>query len=109
MLLKTLGLSNVYHLPIYSKLRREPQKFRIQISQKETEFFQQVDAVFFDGRKDSTLTLTKESNGKTYMSTKLEEHYVVVSEPEEFSVTHFAPENGKCVTLAKHLQTRNKT
>ena len=43
------------------------------------------------------------------MSTKLEEHYVVVSEPEEFSVTHFAPENGKCVTLAKHLQTRNKT
>ena len=37
------------------------------------------------------------------MSTKLEEHYVVVGEPEEFYLTHFAPENGKDVTLAKHL------
>ena len=41
----------------------------------------------------ATLVVTK-SDGKMYMQTDLEEHYVIVGEPGEFYLFHVKPETG---------------
>ena len=46
-----------------NKLRRERQKYRKEIRQQEAEFFKLVDGLYFDGRKDSTLTTLTADNG----------------------------------------------
>ena len=40
-----------------------------------------------------TVVLTQEENRKAYMTTQLEEHYVLMGESEGFHLTHFSPEN----------------
>ena len=63
-----------------NKLRRERQKYRKEIRQQEAEFFKLVDGLYFDGRKDSTLTTLTADNGKEYQGCVLGEHCVVVGE-----------------------------
>ena len=41
-----------------SKLRREKQKYREEIRNKEQELFELVDSIFENGRKDATITMT---------------------------------------------------
>ena len=55
---------------------------------------------YADGRQDATLVLTIGKNGKTFMKTTLEEHYV--------NLDHFFPPNGKGQTLALHIHNANK-
>ena len=42
-----------------SKLRRERQKYREEIRNKEQELFELVDSIFVDGRKDATMTMVE--------------------------------------------------
>ena len=44
-----------------------------------------------------------DKNGKRHINTILEEHYVVISEPEEFYLAHFCPVDGKGKTIAHNL------
>ena len=79
-----------------NKLRRQSNKYRKGIRAKEDRFFELVNGIYMyvDGRQDVTLIPTIGEIGKTFMKTTLEEHYVMVGEPEGFSRDHFSPPNG---------------
>ena len=60
--LKALGIvteENKRYEVDRSKLRRERQKYREEITNKVQEFFQLVDSIFVDGRKDATMTMVE--------------------------------------------------
>ena len=71
-----------------SKLRREKERCREAICQKESFNFTFVTGSYFDGRKDVTQTMKEGPNGKMYRSNELEEHYVLVSKPGTYYPTH---------------------
>ena len=85
-----------------SKLRRERNRHREAIRQKELESYSKVDSIYVDGRKDATITLGVVDE-KTYRRTELEEHCVVIGQPGELYLTHVAIENGKGVTIANAI------
>ena len=85
------------------KLRRERVRERELLRAEEDANFSLVDALYFDGKKDITLSVETDDNGKRHINTILEEHYVVVGEPEEFYLAHFSPVNGKGKTIASNL------
>ena len=76
-----------------SKLRRERQKYREEIRNKEQELFELVDSIFVDGRKGATMTMF-EVNGNYHGQTVIEEHYETVGEPNGFHLSHVMPEDG---------------
>lgn len=45
----------------------------------------------------------KAPTGKSYMTTELEEHFVLVGEPGEHYLTHLSPPNSKGRVLAKEI------
>ena len=70
-----------------SKLQRERQKYREEIRKKKQESYELVDSIFVDGRKDATTTMV-EVNGNYPHQTVIEEHYVIVGEPNGFYLSH---------------------
>ena len=60
------------------------------------------------GRQNATLVLTIGKNGKTFMEITLEEHYVMIGEPEGFYLDHFSPPTSKVQTLALHIHSAIK-
>lgn len=86
-----------------SKLRREREKCRKEIREKEQENFKFVDAVYFDGRKDATQVVLQGPNSKLYRAVQLEEHYTVVGEPGEYYLSHLSPSNGQGRTIAQEV------
>ena len=82
-----------------SKLRRERQKYREEIRNKEQELFELVDFIFVDGRKDATMTVV-EVNKNYHCQTVIEEHYVIVGEPNGFYLSHIMPEDGTGYKIA---------
>lgn len=92
-----------------SKLRREREKYRAELRTEEDKYFQLVNALYVDGKKDATLAMLQGENGKLYRQTMLEEHYVVVGEPGEFYLTHVTPENGRGRIIAQALFEAIKT
>ena len=52
------------------KLRRERQKYREEIKNKEQELFKLVDSIFVNGRKDAKMTMV-EVNGNYHRQTVL--------------------------------------
>ena len=63
--LKTFGIvteEDKRYVVDRSQLRRERQKYREEIRNKEQELFELVDSIFVDGRKDATMTMV-EVNG----------------------------------------------
>ena len=77
------GISQVFFLHFRNKLRRECAKLRAEYRKEDQVLFKKVDGIGFDGRKDATLTVST-LNSKHYLSTVLEEHYVVTGEPSKF-------------------------
>ena len=61
-----------------------------------------ITALYFDGRKDRTLTQV-EVNHRWYRESKFEEHYVFVSEPGGRYVTHFTPKSSKSADIANSI------
>ena len=84
-----------------SKLRRERDRCREDIREKEQHNFEYVNALYFGGRKDATQMVAQGPNNKHYRSVQLEEHYTVVGEPGAYYLTHVSPEDGKGRTIAK--------
>ena len=70
-----------------NKLRRERQKYREEIRNKEQELFELLDSIFADGRKDATMTMV-EVNGNYHRQTVIEEHYVNMGETNGFYLSH---------------------
>ena len=86
-----------------NNLRRQRNKYRQEIRVK-NKFFELVNGIYVDG----TLVLTICENGKTFIKTTLEEHYVMVGEPEGFYLDHFSSPNGKGKTVALHIHSAIK-
>ena len=87
------------HVVDRSKLRRERRKYREEIRNKEQELFELVGKIFADGRKDATMTMV-EVNGNYHRQTIIEEHYVIVGEPNGFYLSHVMPEDGTGYKIA---------
>ena len=50
-------------------------------------------SIFVDRRKDATMTMVK-VNENYHRQTVIEEHYVIVEEPNGFYLSHVMPEDG---------------
>ena len=90
-----------------SKLRRERQKYREEIRNNEQELFELMDSIFVDGRKDATMTMV-DLNGNYYRPTDIEEHYVIVGEPNGFYFSHVMPEDGTGYKIATSVYSTIK-
>ena len=90
-----------------SKLRSEKQKYREEIRNKKQELFELVDSIFVDGRKDATMTMV-EVNGNYHRQTVIEEHYVIVEEPNGFYLSRVMPENGTEYKIATSVYSAIK-
>ena len=82
-----------------SKFRRERQKYREEIRNKEQELFELVDSIFVNGRKDATMTMV-EVNENYHCQTVIEKHYVIVGEPNGFYLSYVMPEDGTGCKIA---------
>ncbi|CAH0546980.1 unnamed protein product [Brassicogethes aeneus] len=71
-----------------NKLRRKRKKTRENIVEQNK--ILHVPALYFDGRKDKTLTLT-EKDGQYYRQSILEEHISLIKEPESKFLGYIAP------------------
>ena len=92
-----------------SKLRRERKKYREEIRNKEQKLFELVDSIFVDGRKDATMTVVEVSiNGNYHHQTVIEEHYVIVGEPNGFYFSHVMPEDGTGYKIAPSVYSAIK-
>ena len=69
--------------------------------------FQYVDGIYADGKKDATLTISK-NNDKWYRDVKLEEHYVIIGEPGAFCLSHTTPNSGKEIDIAAPIHEEIK-
>ena len=90
-----------------SKLRRERQKYREKIRNKEQELFELRDSIFVDGRKNATMTMV-EVNKNYHRLTVIEEHYVIVGEPNGFYLSHVMPEDGTRYEIATSVYSAIK-
>lgn len=78
-----------------SKVRRERQKFRQSLKAEKCDV---ITSVYFDGRKDQTLTKVK-VNDRWYSDKKSEEHFVVLAEPGGQYLTHTTPLSSKAADI----------
>ena len=86
-----------------SKVRREKEISRQEIQKEEQQNFRFVNAIYFDGRKDTTQIVVQGPNDKHYRSIQLEEHYTAVGEPGSYYLTYVSPKDGKGRTIAQNL------
>ena len=79
-----------------NKLRRAIDRFReeVKVADQESLVEAQGEAYYFDGKKDITLTVGKDDNGKYFNFYQEEEHISVSSEPGGKYVTHLTPTGG---------------
>ena len=90
-----------------SMLRRERQKYREEMRNKEQELFKLVDSVFVDERKDAAMTIVK-VNRNYHRQTVIKEHYVIVGEPNVFYLLHVMLENGSGYKVATSVYSAIK-
>ena len=88
-----------------NKLRRAIDRFReeLKVADQESLVAAQGEAYYFDGKKDITLTVGKDDNGKYFNFYQEEEHISVSSEPGGKYGTHLTPTDGRVKTLVKLL------
>ena len=68
----------------------------IQVSEEAKVLNDDIKGIFFDGRDDTTKTLTlNEETNRYYHSTISEEHYTITQEPEGKYLHHFSPNDFK--------------
>ncbi|KAK0042646.1 hypothetical protein Bpfe_027944 [Biomphalaria pfeifferi] len=62
-----------------------------------------ITGLYFDGRKDSTMTLIKECDGKFHRKLITEEHISIISEPGSIYFGHITPTAGSSKVIAAEL------
>ena len=88
-----------------NKLRRAIEKFREErvVEDSQELVKAQGQAYYCDGKKDITLFVRKDDQGKMYNTFEEEEHISVSSEPGGKYVTHLTPSGGKGSEIAEVL------
>lgn len=91
-----------------NKIRREKKKIRKVITEEDNQM-KEVNAIYFDGRKDKTMTQQK-IGSKMYRRTIKEEHVSVISEPGGKYIGHVTPKKGTGSEIAdsicEHLESK---
>jgi len=84
-----------------SKLRRERKRLREDLLQESASHSSDLRGLYFDGRKDKTL-LQENIGGKLHRRTVIEEHIVLIEEPDSNYLGHIAPVRGsaECIKQA---------
>lgn len=82
-----------------SKVRRDRQKIR-QDEKKSLDLKVPILSLYFDGRKDKTITLAENRRQSV-----TEEHIVLISEPGAKYVGHVVPESGTAANILKAITT----
>lgn len=81
-----------------NKIRREKKKERKSL----THYPQSINALYFDGRKDKTITINR--NGKSHrMATISEEHIVLMQEPQSHYLGHVTPTSGSAINITNSI------
>ena len=83
-----------------SKIRRERSKTREELLQNDHTC---IEGVFFDGRKDSTLTQVLGVDNKYHRKTLTEEHISIIAEPGSSYFSHTTPPSGSSKDIAESL------
>lgn len=87
-----------------SKIRRARKSGRVKIQHKKKE---DIIALYFDGRKDKTLTLEERQDEKGCLSihqvNKFEEHISLVNEPGSEYLDHVTPDGGTAAAISECL------
>src|SRR6218665_1890337 len=87
-----------------SKIRRERRKNRKELQQNGDQFDHSgIEGIFFDGRKDQTLTQVLGVDNKYHRKTLTEEHISIVSEPGSLYFSHTTPQSGSSKDTTKSL------
>ena len=85
-----------------SKVRREREKKRIVL--RSNVMSSVLQGLYFDGRKDKTLTQSKNDN-KCYRKVKMEEHITLVQQPESHYIGHVTPQSGSAKNIKQSIVT----
>ena len=66
-----------------------------------------MDSIFVDARKNATMTIVA-INGNYHRQTVIEEHYLIVGEPNGFYLSHVMPEDGAGYKIATSVYSAIK-
>jgi hypothetical protein len=93
-----------------NKVRRERKSYRTILQDDSTKETNLIQGLYFDGRKDNTLTIDK-INQKCFRRTVKEEHYSIIKEPGSIYIGHVSPTTGTAKEIANaildHLKSSN--
>ena len=59
-----------------------------------------VRSIYFDGKKVATLVNVVGKNGKPYQRTEIQDHYVIIEEPNDVFLGHVVPPSGHGISIA---------
>ena len=62
-----------------------------------------VRSYYFDGKHIATLALAKGKSGKTFQKTEIQDHYVILEEPNSVYLGHVVPYSGHGICIAVAL------
>ena len=100
--MRDMGLASTDHLLDSAKLRRQRKYCRDVSTKKHTSGLSSLRCVGLNGRIDITGSLIDEED-YTYLKFVKDDHYVIVSYPENVYVDHVAPQTGRLSDVAKEL------
>ena len=83
-----------------NKIRRERSKHRKCLQENVRK--QELKGLYFDGRRDKTLSIRNES-GKSHREEIEEEHYCIIKEPNSEYMGHISVENGSAKNIASGI------
>lgn len=84
-----------------SKVRRDRKRKREELQNN----ISTLTNLYFDGRKDSTLTMIRKGD-RYHRKTSLEEHITVITEPDSSYIFHFTPPTGSARSIVSKLFER---
>ncbi|QQP38148.1 Uncharacterized protein FKW44_018646 [Caligus rogercresseyi] len=96
---------NTRHLIGPHKLRNERKKYRDERMQCDLDNFQNITSLYFDGKNTLTKIITKNEKTNKWTSKFMKnDHYVILSEPDNVYLTHVTPKSGhgKEISRAVH-------
>lgn len=86
-----------------SKVRRERKKLRLDLQEEQLAKDLVVRALYFDGRKDKTISMTTLDDGNSKLATITEEHISVINEPGSSYLGHVSPISGSAQNIKDAL------
>ena len=85
-----------------NKLRRERSRTRKLANEAASHMFSPIQAVYFDGKKDTTLIVPKDAP-KSARKSSIEDHYTLIEEPGANYLGHIKPSSGRANDIVNSI------